>query len=86
MQLASNTRYIRDGAIRTSIVMITIVTCGLIVTVLCCQVFQKPWSVAMTSDKKVLVTDAGSSPGEGFVAVCDLHGNFLSYLAKVSSN
>ena len=37
----------------------------------------------MTSDKKVLVTDAGSSCGEGFVAVCDLNGKFLRYLAKV---
>ena len=51
--------------------------------VICCQVFQKPWSVAMTSDKRVLVTDAGSSCGEGFVAVCDLNGKFLRYLAKV---
>ena len=50
---------------------------------ICCQVFQKPWSVAMTSDKRVLVTDAGSSCGEGFVAVCDLNGKFLRYLAKV---
>ena len=37
----------------------------------------------MTSDKRVLVTDAGSSCGEGFVAVCDLNGKFLRYLAKV---
>ena len=37
----------------------------------------------MTSDKRVLVTDAGSSSGEGFVAVCDLNGKFLRYLAKV---
>ncbi|KAL8561497.1 hypothetical protein ACOMHN_011179 [Nucella lapillus] len=45
-------------------------------------IFKKPWSAAMSPDKKVLITDAGNCPGEGFVAVCDLNGHLLSYLAK----
>ncbi|XP_076468365.1 uncharacterized protein LOC143299117 [Babylonia areolata] len=46
------------------------------------MIFTKPWSAALTPDKKVLVTDAGSCPGEGFVAMCDFSGHLICYLAK----
>nr|KAG5697320.1 hypothetical protein BaRGS_004986 [Batillaria attramentaria] len=43
--------------------------------------WKKPWGVAVTTDNKVLVTDAGAGPSEGCVAVFGVDGKFMSYVA-----